>query len=87
MFVYISFTLGDRAPGVAPFYVTSKVRVLTSGRLDLNSRAEFLAKVRSAQNARSGERRRGMEKARVALASSQSSAVPSSHSFVSATAT
>lgn len=26
MFVYISFTLGDRAPGVAPFYVTSKVR-------------------------------------------------------------
>lgn len=27
MFVYISFTLGDRAPGVAPIFVTSKVRI------------------------------------------------------------
>jgi hypothetical protein len=29
MFVYISFTLGDRAPGVAPIFVTSKVRKRT----------------------------------------------------------
>ncbi|GAQ79217.1 putative Niemann-Pick C type protein [Klebsormidium nitens] len=33
MFVYISFTLGDRAPGVAPFYVTSKVVLGLSGVL------------------------------------------------------
>lgn len=28
MFVYISITLGDYTPSVAPFYVTSKVNLL-----------------------------------------------------------